>query len=146
MGTLEGISADDLRERLATAEGAKEAKRLMVALSYLDGEPVAELSDRYGIPAPTLYYWFDRFESRPLEEAVVDDHRPGRPSELSADERAELAETLEATPGEYGYDATSWSPPLVQRHVAETYGVEYSLGHVRRLLRERDERLATTNQ
>lgn len=136
MAKLEGIDADALRGRLARADDPKVVKRLMVALAYKDGQSVAALSRLYGIPESTIYYWFERFESRSLDEALADDARPGRPRELSDGERRAIAADIDAPPSDHGYDAGEWSPALVRYHVATTYGVEYSLGHVRRLLRE----------
>lgn len=139
MGDIEGVTADRLRERLREVESAKAAKRLMVALAYLDGESVDALSERYGVPRSTLYYWLDRFESRSLADAVADDPRPGRPPRLSEGERAQLRADLTDLPGEHGLDADAWEPAVVQRHLERAYGVSYSVGHVRRLLREFDE-------
>jgi transposase len=131
MNKLGGISADTLRDTLADVESAKAAKRLMVALAYLDGVSVSELSDRYGVPASTLYYWLDRFEERSLDDAIEDQQRPGRPSKLDGDERAAFETALRKSPRDVGYDADAWSPELVQQHLEETFGVSYSLGHIR---------------
>lgn len=131
MNKLDGVSADVLRERLADVESAKAAKRLMVALAYLDGVSVSELSDRYGVPASTLYYWLDRFEERSLDDAIEDQQRPGRPSKLDDDERATFEATLRNSPNDAGYDADEWTPELAQRHLEETFDVSYSRGHIR---------------
>jgi transposase len=136
MGKLDGIDADELRARLADADDPKAVRRLVVALAYDDGESVETLSRRYGFPRSTIYYWLDRFESRPLKAALVDDPRPGRPRELTAEQRRELEATLADPPAAHGYDADEWTTELVRHHVASTYGVEYSIRHVRRLLRE----------
>lgn len=133
---MDKLDGEALRNRLATTDDAKAVRRLMVALAYKDGEPVAALSERYGIPKSTIYHWLDRFESRSMGRALEDDSRPGRPRELTDRERRALARDLEGSPERRGYDAAAWSPRLVRRHIAATYGVEYSLGHVRRLLRE----------
>ncbi|MFC6906487.1 helix-turn-helix domain-containing protein [Halalkalicoccus tibetensis] len=136
MGKLDGIAAADLRAALADATDHKAVRRLMVALAYEDGEPVDRLSDRYGIPRSTLYYWLDRFEERGIDGALADEPRPGRPPKLDEDARDGLNADLDAQPAEFGYEAAGWTPDLVRRHLEREYGVEYSTGHVRRLLRE----------
>lgn len=136
MGKLDDVSGDALRTHLDEADGSKAAKRLMVALSYKDGVTVETMSRRYGIPASTIYYWLDRFVEGSIEDAITDEPRPGRPPALDDTERVELAETLAADPDAAGYDAPEWTPDLVRTHVSERYGVSYSLGHVRRLMRE----------
>lgn len=140
MGKLSDVDPDELREALGSVTEAKPAKRLMVALCYLDGESVATLTERFGLPRSTVYYWLDRLESQPLEQALYDDERPGRPPKLDGDQRAALAADVADGPGAYGYGAEEWTPELVRSHIAEEFDVEYSEGHVRRLLAELEER------
>ena len=136
MDKLEGVSSETLREKLAAAESPKAVKRLMVALAYKDGVAVTTLADRYGIPKSTLYYWLDRLDEKPLDTAVEDDERPGRPSELDREQRRQLFDAVADDPRTYGYDAAEWTPELVRHYVEREFGVSYSVGHVRRLLRE----------
>ncbi|MDS0295105.1 helix-turn-helix domain-containing protein [Halogeometricum luteum] len=136
MVKLDDVDPDELRRALADAESAKEAKRLVVALDYLDGVAVSVLAERYGIPRSTLYYWLDRFEAEPVTEAITDEDRPGRPRKLDSADRRRLRDHLDADPTEQGYDGDQWTPELVRDHVERTFGVSYSVGHVRRLLRE----------
>ena len=141
MNKLDGIDADALREALAGAEDPKAVKRLMVALAYHDGARVEALSARYGIPRSTLYYWLDRFEEQPIPEAITDERRPGRPPKLDAAHREQLLADLRGSPADCGYDSSAWTPDLVRHRIERIAGVTYSLGHVRRLLREMDDHL-----
>ena len=142
MNKLEAVDTDALREALREAPTTKAVKRLMIALAYADGVRVETLSDRYGIPRATVYSWLDRFEHQSISEAIEDDSRPGRPSKLDDSQREQLLNDLREPPEELGYDALEWSPELAQQHIEREYNVTYSLGHVRRVLRESDE---TTN-
>lgn len=130
MGKLEDVPADRLRDRLDEVESAKAAKRLMIALAYGDGVPVATLSDRYGIPESTIYYWLDRFEQRSLADAIEDEPRPGRPSKLDDTERTALEATLQEPPSEVGYEAEQWTASLARQYIQREFGVAYSAGHV----------------
>lgn len=136
MTKLDDVDADELREFLSSVESAKAAKRLVVALSYKDGVSVSRMANRYGIPRSTLYYWLDRFEDHPIPDAIEDETRPGRPPKLAPDQRETLDSHLSEPPTVHGYDETEWTPPLVRRHIERTFGVSYSDGHVRRLLRD----------
>jgi transposase len=133
MGKLDDVDPAALREALADSADAKATKRLMVALDYLDGVAVDDLSDRYGIPRSTVYYWLSRFEERPIDEAVTDEDRPGRPTAL---DRSVLEEVVGNGPGEYGVDADEWTPPALRDVLAREFDVSYSEGHVRRLLKQ----------
>lgn len=138
MVDLEGKSREALQEALSTATDAKAAERLMAALAYKDGVTGGAFAARYGIPRSTVYSWLNRFEERDLEDAMYDDRRPGRPSKLGDDQRAELLEDLERPPAEHGYEATEWHPSLVRNHLETKYGVAYSVVQVRRILNELD--------
>lgn len=136
MNKLAEISTAALKEQLDHVDEAKAAKRLMVALAYKDGVDVDTMSERFGIPQSTIYYWLDRLEEGPLDQALVDDPRPGRPSKLSAEQRAAVETWVASSPRERGLDAEEWAPELLREHIREEFDVTYSLGHVRRLLRE----------
>ena len=136
MSKLDGVSGDALREELRAVGTAKAAKRLMVALAYKDGVPVATLSERYGVPESTLYYWLDRFASEPVSEAIEDDDRPGRPKKLDDADREAVFAALADSPDDHGLDAPGWTPELVREFIEREFGVSYSLGHVRRLIRQ----------
>lgn len=136
MGKIGGVDVDELRERFANAGDPKAVRRLAIALAYEDGVRVETLSRRYGVPRSTIYYWLDRFESRSLEDALEDDPRSGRPGKLTPEQRRELEAALRDRPTDHGHDADEWTSALVRQHIASTYGVEYSAGHVRRLLRQ----------
>lgn len=136
MGKLDGVSADDLRRALAGTTDHKAVRRLMVALAYKDGDSVERLCRLYGIPRSTVYYWLDRFDTRGIDGALEDESRPGRPPKLDESARESLADDLAVSPAEFGYESEEWTPELVRDRVEREYGVEYSTGHIRRLLRE----------
>jgi transposase len=135
MNKLEDIDADMLRETLADTTDSKAVKRLMIALAYDDGVPVDTLSERYGIARSTVYSWLDRFEEHSIGEAICDDSRPGRPALLDEYEREHFAKVVQRRPRDVGFEQTSWTPELAQEYIQREYGVSYSLGHIRRLLR-----------
>ena len=136
MSKLGDLSADRLRQALADAEDAKAAKRLMVALAYKDGVGVDTISERYGIPQSTVYYWLDRLESEPLDEALRDTPKPGRPPKLSDEQRQQVRAWLDESPGDLGYDADAWSADLLRDCIDEQFSVDYSTPHVRRTFLE----------
>ena len=138
MTKLSTVAVNDLYEALERVLTGKAAKRLIIALAYKDGVSVATLSERYDIPRSTVYYWLDRFEELPIDEAIRDDDRPGRPSELSPGERENLKEELDDSPDLLGYDEQYGAAEVVQYHISQEYGVTYSKGHVRPLLRTFD--------
>jgi transposase len=136
MNKLADVDAEALQAALDAASSPKAVKRLMIALAYADGVRVETLSERYDIPRATVYSWLDRFEQQSISEAITDESRPGRPAKLDASQRERLSTDLAGSPAEVGYDTSDWTPELAQSHIERAYNVTYSLGHVRRLLRE----------
>jgi transposase len=77
MNKLEDVDAGALRDALEETSSAKAAKRLMIALAYVDGVRVETLNNRYDIPRTTVYSWLNRFEQQSISEAIEDESRPG---------------------------------------------------------------------
>jgi transposase len=136
MPGVEDVPVAALRRELDRIEDAKAVRRLMVAIAYRDGVDVETLSDRYGIPVSTIYAWLDRFGNRTVTDAVTDDTSPGRPAKLSPEQRRTVRTWLRDSPREAGLDGDEWTPELLRDHIRTAFDVEYSLGHVRRILRE----------
>lgn len=137
MDRLTDVSIDRLRDALAAAEGKRATLRVVVGINYAAGVSPATLSEWYGISRTTVYNWLDRLEDldeMPAEAALRDEPRPGRPPKLDAERREQLRESLREPPAAAGYEAEEWHPRLVRRYLAERFGVEYSLRHVRRLV------------
>ncbi len=136
MERLEDVPVEELRTALERVEGKKPAMRLLAAIAYKHGVTQTELAEWYGVERKTIYNWFTRIEEGPIEEAVVDEKRPGRPPKLGREAREALRADLERSPTDVGYDGEVWTPDLVREHVRTRFGVEYSESSCRRLLLE----------
>lgn len=141
MGNLENVSAETLRETLERVEGADPAKRLMVAIAYkeIDGLSQNGAAELYGFSSGWASRWFrrlERLETEPFEDVLYDEPRPGRPSKLADEQRAQLDAVLNGPPADVGFDAPEWTVALARRYLEGTFDVEYSARHVRRLMRE----------
>ena len=134
MSQIEDVSTEQLRAALENIEGSKPSKRLIAAIAYKNGVTQTELAEWFDVQRKTIYNWFSRLEEDGLEEAVTDAPRPGRPPKLSDQQRDELHEILSGSPDVFGYEASAWSPRLVQSLVAEQFDVSYSLPSCRRLM------------
>lgn len=126
----------ELEAALADAEGRKETLRLVTAIIYKRGPSVPMLAEWLDIREATIYRWFDRLEAEPIEEAVRDRPKPGRPPKLTDDQRAQFRDAVTGPPAEAGYDAPAWTTDLASRFLAEAFDVEYTDRHVQRLLKD----------
>ena len=136
MSRLEHTSVEELHEVLAEVEQGTPTQRILAAIAYKQGDTKTQLAERHDVTWKTVDNWLNRFAEQPIEHAPYDEQRPGRPPELTDDQRTELFEDLHEAPDEFGYDRLAWFPTLVHHHLKETFGVEYSLRHIRRLMHE----------
>jgi transposase len=135
MTRLEEVDADDLRTVLDDV-GDLPTQRLMAAILYKEGFSVPTIAEWFEMREGTVYNWFDRIESQPIDQAIVDSPR-GRNSRLSY-EQQQVRRTIQQPPQEVGYDEPEWYPQLVQHYLVEAFDVEYSIGHIRKLMYEAD--------
>jgi transposase len=137
MEHLGEISVAELQAALGEVDHKKPTQRLLAAIAYKNGVTQTELSEWYDVERRTIYSWLTRFEeATSLVDAATDAPRPGRNRKLSATQQAQFERTVHRPPGEVGYDEPQWTPALVQRHLAATFDVDYSLPSCRRLLKE----------
>ena len=135
----ENVTVGELRQYLTEVEGTTATRRIKVGIDHKEGTPQTTLAERYDVSRTTVHNWLNRLErlaDEPLEDVVYDDDRPGRPSKLDDEQRERLADVLEQPPDRLGYNTTEWTPRLVREYVRKTFDVDYSLSHVRDLLRE----------
>ena len=130
---LAGIDPEQLRQQLRTETDAKATKQLTVALLYEAGFSPYTIEDLLGFPAQTAYNWLNIVAERD-PTALGDAPRTGRPPRLSPDQFDHLTATLVASPFDAGLDAPAWTPLLVRDYIADTFGVEYSLAHIYRVM------------
>ncbi|MFB6198008.1 MAG: IS630 family transposase [Halobacteriaceae archaeon] len=138
MDRLEDIPTEDLWQLLDEMDGSVPTQRVLAAIAAKQGDSTSRLAERHNVSQQTIRNWLDRFETRPLDEAPFDEPRAGRPRKLSEEEHAQLIEELHDSPEAAGFDRQAWFPRLVYHHLKSEYGVEYSLRHIRRLMREAD--------
>lgn len=136
MARLEEIAVEDLEAALVEIDGYREVQRLLAAIIYKRGPSVPMLARWLDKREATIYEWFNRLEAEPIRDAVRDDPRPGRPSKLTESERAQFEAALREPPEAAGYDAPAWTPKLARTYLRDEFGTEYTLRHVRRMLRD----------
>jgi transposase len=136
MEHLDEISVEDLHDALDTVDGKKQTQRLLAAIAHKHGVTQTELAAWHGVQRKTIYNWLKRLDAESLEQAVADDHSPGRPRRLTQDQQNELERILHQPPTEVGYDAPAWTTALLSEFLENRYGVEYSPPSCRRFMKE----------
>lgn len=136
MARLENISVENLEAALDDAAGKKETQRLMAAIIYKRGPSAPMIAEWLNTREQTLYRWFDRLEAEPIEQAIQDRQRSGRPPKLDDADREAFHDTVGDPPSEASYDQPAWTTALAQQFLEDEFDVEYSRRHVQRLLKD----------
>ena len=69
-------------------------------------------------------------------DGLLEGYRSGRPSSLTAEQRAQLGDILDSGPVAYGLDTGIWTSPMLAWLIEEEFGIAYHPGHVRKLLHQ----------
>lgn len=133
---LPELTTEEVTERLRQESDGTAVKRLVAAREYLDGQSPAEISRKYGWPEQTIYSWFDRIESRDLDDALHDESPPGRSSTLSEEEFDRFRTAVSNPPDVVGFEEQEWSAALARQFLRDEFGYAFSRRHVRRLLND----------
>jgi transposase len=126
------------RKRLAAAlEAAREARvyrRVEALLLVAEGQTVAEAARRCHADRSSVHRWLARYGAGRDATALADRPRSGRPRQGSRLTPRRLAAVLARDPRRCGYQATSWTVPLLAHYLAAQDGITISARTLRRRL------------
>src|SRR5689334_8371980 len=83
----------------------------------------------------TVYRWIARYLAERAPSALADGKRSGRPRMTPALTDAKLRQLLTSDPCQFGYDANTWTVPLLATHL-HTQGVVISARTLRRRIHD----------
>jgi transposase len=133
--------SDADRTRLVTAlDAAREARvyrRLEAVLLVAEGHSVAETARRCRADRSSVHRWLARYTAARREAtALADQPRGGRPRRNRTLTPRRLATALARDPRRCGYQATSWTVPLLAHDLAARDGIAISARTLRRRLHQ----------
>jgi len=132
IGLRDDFEADDLRGLAAKVKDANQARRLLALAAVSDGMDREEAARIGGMDRQTLRDWVHRFnEQGPA--GLVNVKPSGRPSKLSAEQKEELRQLVEAGPDPQVDGVVRWRCVDLKRVLEERFAVdlsEVSLGRV----------------
>src|ERR1700755_97214 len=123
-----------LSQALAQARDARLYRRLQAVAEIAAGEPVGEVAKRARVGRSTVYRWIERYLAEQAPSALADERRSGRPRAAPVLTDKKLRQLLTSDPCRFGYDANTWSVPLLATYL-HTQGVMISARTLRRRIR-----------
>ena len=124
-----------LRYELRQQSNAQVYRRAAALLAMHEGHSASAVAGLLGVTRQTVYNWLSCYgrtgETIDLEDAP----RSGRPRTWTQEADRVLEQALEKLPENFGYAATHWATPLLQKHLASVLGRQFSQETIRRRLR-----------
>jgi len=124
-----------LAAALSTAREARVYRRLEALLLVAEGYSVAEAARRCRVNRSSVHRWLAQYRTQHEATALRDRPRSGRPRLHHTLTPRRLAATLARDPRRCGYQATSWTVPLLAHDLAAK-GIAVSPRTLRRRLHE----------
>jgi transposase len=125
-----------LERALSAAREARLYRRTEAVLLVAEGQPISDAARRVRATRLSVRRWVERYLATHDAAALVDRPRHGRPhSALRLTSRC-LAAALARDPRGCGFQATSWTVPLLGQYLHQRHGVTISARTLRRRLHE----------
>ena len=129
-----------LERALLVAREARLYRRIEAVLRVAEGQPVSEAARRVRATRLGVRGWVERYLAAHDAAALADRPRRGRPPSAPRLTPRLLAATLARDPRDCGYQATSWTVPLLRQYLQRRHGIAISARTLRRRLHEADYR------
>ncbi|MBM3861608.1 MAG: IS630 family transposase [Verrucomicrobia bacterium] len=124
-----------LRRQAIQDNAARVAQRLHAIVLSLEGRTAPEIAGLLKVHRSTVPLWIQQWNHQ-REDGLLEGHRSGRPSQLTARQRQQLQDILDSGPVAYGLDTGVWTSPIIGEVIAQEWDVRFHPGHVRKLLRQ----------
>ena len=131
----EDFTAETLRRMATGVKDANQARRLLALAAVYEGMSREDAARIGGMDRQTLRDWVHRFNRRGVD-GLIDSKAPGRRSKLSAEQREELRQLVEAGPDLDKDGVVRWRCVDLKRVLSERFGVDLSEVSLGRILKQ----------
>src|SRR3954449_7443453 len=137
---LSGADRKRLAAALKTAREARVYRRVEALLLVAQGQTVAEAARCCHVDRSSVHRWLGQYNAGREATALADRAPRSRSGQSSRLTPRRLAAALARDPRRCGYQATSWTVPLLAHYLATREGIAISARTLRRRLHEADYR------
>ena len=124
-----------LRQAAQTDKAPRVALRLQAIMLSVQRQTSGQIAQGLQVDRTRVHAWIGAWNAYG-DEGLLEGHRSGRPAQLSATQREQLADILDSGPVAYGLNTGVWTSPLISQIIEEEFEVSYHPGHVRHLLKQ----------
>ena len=130
-----GLSGHDrrkLRAAVRAAGDARHLRRAQAVLMFCQRRPMGLICSATGLSRQSVYNAARRYRRRRRPEDLVDRPRAGRPRVARSLGRRSILAALRLGPGSVGFNATTWTVPLLASYLSARLGVPVAPRTLRR--------------
>src|SRR5689334_17802381 len=110
-----------------------ESRRLLAAQDLQTGLSQSKVARKFGVSRTTASRWHRALTGKGVE-ALRKRRAPGRPSRLTAEQLAGVAEIYQAGPRAAGFDTDKWTTMRFADAIFAKFGIRYDPDHVGRIM------------
>ena len=129
------FEAEELRSLAGSVKDANQARRLLAIAAVYDGMDREEAARIGGMDRQTLRDWVHRFNAQG-PDGLINATSPGRPSKLSAAQKAELQQLVDTGPDPQMHGIVRWRCVDLKRVLGERFAVDLSEVSLGRILKQ----------
>jgi transposase len=123
-----------LERALSVAREARLYRRVEAVLLVAEGQPISDAARRVRATRLSVRRWIERYLATRDAAALADRPRRGRPHSAPRLTLRHLTAALARDPRGCGYQATSWTVPLLRHYLQQRHGITISARTLRRRL------------
>ena len=123
-----------LQDEIRRSADARYDHRLHGVLLVAHGMSCPDVAALLGDAPRTVQNWVHRFEADGLQ-GLSDHDRPGRPTRLSARQKAQVARVLRQEPAAVGLAGASWDGKTVATYLEDHFDIALGVRQCQRLFR-----------
>jgi putative transposase len=123
----------DLAAQSLLTRDEMESRRLMAAQDLQTGVSQSKVARKYGVSRTTASRWHRALAGKGVE-ALRKRRAPGRPSRLSTQQLAVVAELYQAGPLQAGFESDRWTTQRFADAIYGKFGIRYDPDHVGRIM------------
>ena len=110
-----------------------ESRRLQAAQELQRGLSQSQVARKFGVSRTTASRWFRALSGKGVE-ALLKRRAPGRPSRLTKDQTAGVAELYRGGPRLAGFDTDRWTTARFAEAIYARFEIRYDPDHVGRIM------------
>ncbi len=134
---LSSHAREILRRIVHSSSDARQVRRAQVLLWLQEGEPPAQVAERFGLTRQAIYAIVQRYQARQgqsVAQRITDGEHPGRPPDKVEPAARVVQELLQQSPQRYRYRSAVWTVPMLRLQVQRRLQISISPRTIRRAL------------